>query len=89
MLSLRTRNQFNKDIRLARKRGKDLRKLQRIVDRLQQAQELDFRHRNHRLKGEWVDFWECHIEPDWLLVYQIQEQELVLVRTGSHSDLFG
>ena len=89
MLALRTRNQFDKDIKLARKRGKDLRKLQRIVDQLQQGQALDARYRNHRLKGEWADFWECHIEPDWLLIYYILGHELVLVRTGTHSDLFG
>lgn len=49
---------------------------------------LEVRYCNHRLTGNWSDYWECHIEPDWLLIYRITETDLILVRTGSHSDLF-
>ena len=60
-----------------------------VVDRLLAEQPLDPRNRAHRLSGEWSRSWECHIEPDWLLIWHVGENDLVLARTGTHSDLFG
>ena len=70
------------------KRGKDLRKLGAVVKKLQAGEELQKRHRPHPLSGSWANYMECHIEPDWLLIYQLNEDEVRLVRTGTHADLF-
>ena len=88
MLTLRVENPCAKDIKLVKKRGKDLNKLWSVVERLQKQQPLESRHRPHRLKGNWYQAWECHIEPDWLLIYTITDGCLYLVRTGTHADLF-
>jgi mRNA interferase YafQ len=89
MRSIKTTRHFERDIKRARKRGKDLDKLWRIVESLSQGEPLAARHRPHRLSGEWNRFWECHIEPDWLLIWDETETILILVRTGTHADLFG
>lgn len=83
-------NQFKKDLKLAQKRGKTIAKLNHIVTMLQNEKPLPEKNRNHRLSGAYSDHWECHIEPDWLLIYlkNIKVRELVLVRTGTHADLF-
>ena len=86
---LRTTNRFEKDLKRVKRRGKDLNKLWAVLEDLMAGGELHSRHRAHRLSGQWSDFWECHIEPDWLLIWDRQEHALVLVRTGTHSDLFG
>jgi len=88
-MRLLTTKRFERDLRLCKRRGKDLDKLWAIVDRLLAEQPLDSRHRVHRLSGEWSQAWECHIEPDWLLIWHADEDVLVLARTGTHSDLFG
>lgn len=88
-MQLRTTNRFEKDIKRVKKRGKDIDKLWKVVDRLLLKQHLDPRHRPHRLSSAWSRSWECHIEPDWLLVWDYEEDALVLVRTGTHNDLFG
>jgi mRNA interferase YafQ len=64
--------------------------LQKVVDDLAMGKKLDERHHDHALVGEWVTFRECHIQPDWLLIYKISGDALILTltRTGSHSDLF-
>ena len=81
--------QFKRDLRRAKRRGKDLDILWAVVERLVSRQPLDIRNRPHRLSGEWSRFWECHIEPDWLLIWDTREDDaLVLIRTGSHTDLF-
>lgn len=82
---LLTTSRFEKDL----KRAKDLNKLWAVLEVLKVDGELHPRHRPHRLSGQWSDFWECHIEPDWLLIWDRQEDAHVLVRTGTHSDLFG
>ena len=89
MRSIKTTRHFDRDIKRAGKRGKDLDKLWRIVESLSRGEPLAARHRPHRLSGEWNRFWECHIEPDWLLIWDETETSLILVRTGSHADLFG
>ena len=88
MLTLLIRKKFDKDLKRSEKRGKNLSKLKSIVDDLQSEKPLATKHRPHILSGDWADCWECHIEPDWLLIYQITDEELILIRTGSHSDLF-
>ena len=75
---------------LIAKRGYKLSLLEKVIDQLAQQNPLDERHHDHTLSGEYSGFRECHITPDWLLIYQIQENELILLlaRTGTHSDLF-
>lgn len=80
---------FARDVRLAKRRGKDLAKLWAIVRQLEAGENLDRRNYPHRLSGNWSGHWECHIEPDWLLIWTDVEGYLVLERTGTHSDLFG
>jgi mRNA interferase YafQ len=81
-------NQFKRDYKRAKKRGRDISKLLEMVTRLASGEKLEPRHKDHTLGGEYSDCRECHIEPDWLLIYRFSEEELVLIRTGSHSDLF-
>lgn len=71
-----------------KKRGKDLSKLVAIVQLLVNDEQLEEVHKAHPLKGEWVPSWDLHIEPDWILIYQLTEDEVCLVRTGTHADLF-
>lgn len=88
MLDLEFTNQFKKDLKLYKKRGKDVEKLNKVVDLILKEQPLPIKNRNHELKGDYKGHWECHIEPDWLLIYLKFKKSIVLVRTGTHSDLF-
>ena len=90
MLDIVASNQFKKDLKLAAKRGLNLSHLNEVVTALARREKLDDKYRDHNLTGDYRGFRECHIEPDWLLVYRISEEqlELFLFRTGSHSDLF-
>ncbi len=81
-------NQFSKDIKRMRKRGKDLEKLKVVVSILARNEPLDPKHRDHALAGSWKNARDCHIEPDWVLIYTADSQSLRLERTGTHSDLF-
>jgi mRNA interferase YafQ len=81
-------NQFKKDIKQAQKRGKDLAKLKTIIDLLLAKKPLPPKNRDHQLAGNWGGHRDCHIEPDWILIYQILDDEIRLERTGTHSDLF-
>jgi mRNA interferase YafQ len=80
--------QFRRDVKRAEKRGKDLRKLRRVLELLIAGEELPPSYKDHALKGEWKGYRDAHIEADWLLIYRIAGDELHLVRTGSHADLF-
>lgn len=82
---------FKKDYKRALRRGMNLALLEQVVALLAMGEPLPERHRDHALSGDWGDYRECHILPDWLLIYRIEGQMLVLTlaRTGSHSDLFG
>ncbi len=71
-----------------RKRGKDLSKLQAIVRKLANGESLEPKHRDHSLHGDWRNSRDCHIEPDWILIYTTDAESLLLERTGTHSDLF-
>ena len=90
MLDIVVSNQFKKDLKLAKKRGLKISKLQEAVNTLANQQTLNEKYRDHNLSGDYQGFRECHIEPDWLLVYRVDngELELFLFRTGTHSDLF-
>ncbi|TAN45484.1 MAG: type II toxin-antitoxin system YafQ family toxin [Rhodospirillales bacterium] len=88
-LRLRTTKQFERDLKTATKRGKNLDKLWAVVECLVNAEPLAARHRPHRLSGNWSPCWECHVEPDWLLIWYQTGEELVLAASGTHSDLFG
>jgi len=81
-------SQFKKELKRAKKRGKELGKLWEVVRRIAKDGDLEERHRDHPLSGNWAGWRDCHIEPDWLLIYRRGEDGLFLERTGSHSDLF-
>jgi mRNA interferase YafQ len=89
MRSIRRDTQFKRDVKRIIKRGKDTNKLKKIIHLLVKAERLPPENKDHQLKGTLKDCRECHIEPDWLLIYRIEGSELCLARTGSHSDLFG
>ncbi|MDD5675983.1 MAG: type II toxin-antitoxin system YafQ family toxin [Chitinivibrionales bacterium] len=80
--------QFEKDLKLAKRRGKNIEKFKILAQTLLAGKPLDAIHRDHRLIGNFVGRRDCHIEADWLLIYKIQEQFLTFERMGSHSDLF-
>jgi mRNA interferase YafQ len=88
-LELRSTTAFERDLRRVRKQGKDLDKLESIVNLLQHRKPLPARCRPHPLRGSWTNSWDCHIDPDWILVYRLTDEALILVRTGSHAALFG
>ena len=90
MLDLVTTTQFRRDLKHIRKRGYDLSKLDDVLKILMKEETLDEKHRDHALTGNFAGFRECHIEPDWLLIYAINQGKLILTasRTGTHSDLF-
>ena len=80
--------QFARDIKRVKKRGKNLVKLKDIVKKLAQGKTLPSKNKDHALVGSWKPSRDCHIEPDWLLIYTTDDDSLRLERTGSHSDLF-
>ena len=84
-------SQFKKDYKAAIKRNCDMKHLQNVIIRLANGEKLEEKYCDHPLSGQWKEHRECHIEPDWLLVYLIKKDVLVLslARTGTHSDLFG
>ena len=90
MLEIVLSNQFRKDLKLAAKRGYNLKLLNDIVDKLANGEALPEKNRDHSLTGRYTSFRECHIQPDWLLVYRVEAAALILFlsRTGTHSDLF-
>jgi len=88
MKSVSQTNQFAKDIKRMIRRGKDPARMQTVVRKLANGEVLDRRHRDHSLVGEWDSFRDCHIEPDWVLIYFSDAEKLILQRTGTHSDLF-
>lgn len=81
---------FKKDIKLAKKQGRNTDKLLRIIEQLANGEPLEAKYRDHDLSGDYQGWRECHIEPDWLLVYKLLDDVLVLLlnRIGSHSELF-
>jgi len=88
MKQLSQTTQFAKDIKRMRKRGEELEKLKAVVATLVRDEPLDAKHRDHPLIGSWKGARDCHIEPDWVLIYTTDKHSLRLERTGTHSDLF-
>lgn len=88
MLAVRRSGIFKRDVRKAKKRGKDMTKLRTVLTLLIDGKPLPERYKDHALKGDWSGFRDAHIEPDWLLIYRIHGDELQLARTGTHADLF-
>ncbi len=87
---LKPTTKFKKDYKLAKKRGLDMRLLEYVIDELLLGHTLDAKYLDHPLHGDYEGFNECHIQPDWLLIYGKDEENLILtaVRTGTHTDLF-
>ena len=83
-------SKFKKDLKIILKRGYDASLLAQIVTELSLGNKLDEKYQDHPLKGNYIGCRECHITPDWLLIYKLQDDELILylTRTGTHSDLF-
>jgi mRNA interferase YafQ len=81
-------SRFDRDLKNSIKRKKDISKLEVVVKLLSKDGKLSSKYRPHPLIGEWLPSWECHIEPDWLLIYQVSKTHVYLFRIGSHSDLF-
>ena len=79
---------FKKDVKLAKKRGKDLSKLHHAMELLLEGKKLPHKYFDHWLSGDYSNSRECHIEPDWLLIYTPESKEIIFERTGTHSDLF-
>ena len=90
MLTIKYQNAFKKDYKLMKKRGYSIDKLEQIIALLANETPLPEANRDHDLKGNYVGCRECHVAPDWLLIYEVIENNLVLhlLRTGTHSDLF-
>jgi mRNA interferase YafQ len=80
--------QFAKDLKKMEKRGKPLEKIKHILITLINEERLNSKYRDHKLLGNYKGRRECHIEPDWLLIYKITDSEIIFERTGTHSDLF-
>ena len=81
-------NQFKKDYKRIKKQNKNLIKLQDVIEKLADGERLEQKYKDHQLSGIWKNHRDCHIEPDWILIYRTTSQELILERTGSHSELF-
>ncbi len=88
-LAVRQTAAFRRDVRRLDRQGVDLFKLEKIVELLVMRKSPEPRHRDHRLSGDWKGFRDCHVQPDWVLIYRVEGNELQLARTGSHSELFG
>ena len=80
--------QFKRDVKRIVQAGKNVEKLKEMIEKIAGGESLDEKHRDHFLMGTYKGMRECHIEPDWLLIYKRTKDELILIRTGSHSELF-
>jgi mRNA interferase YafQ len=88
MLELRVTSRFKKEVKKAERQQKAMTKLHAAIDTLQAEKTLPERNLDHALTGNYIGHRECHLEPDWLLIYKVENGQLILVRTGSHSELF-
>ncbi len=88
MLEVRATTRFKKEVKKAARQQKDMQKLAAAIELLQAEEPLPERNLDHALTGNYVGHRECHLSSDWLLIYKIEESALILVRTGSHSELF-
>jgi mRNA interferase YafQ len=81
-------NSFKKDIKTAKKRGLDTDLLSAVMTLIIEEQPLQDKHNNHKLVGNWKGRWDCHVAPDWLLLYRLEGEDVIFERTGRHTDLF-
>lgn len=81
--------QFKRDYKRMKRQGKDMEKIRSVMTRLANREPLDPKHRDHPLVGNYVGRRECHVEPDWLLIYKLEPGVIIFERTGTHADLFG
>ena len=88
MRKILQQSRFRTDLKRLKHRGKDLEELIAAVELLAEDGVLPAGYRPHGLSGEWKGVWECHIEPDWLLIYDVSDEEVLLIRTGTHAELF-
>ncbi len=88
MLKVTRTNRFKKDYKKALRQGKNIEKLDTVLMKLAGGEKLDVKYKDHSLKGLYKSRRECHIEPDWLLIYKLEEDRIIFERTGSHSELF-
>jgi len=88
-LTIRQSTIFRRDIKRLKKRGLDLQELKALIKLLVSQKILPKHYRDHALVGNWLGYRDCHIQPDWLLIYKITDNELLLARTGTHSEIFG
>jgi mRNA interferase YafQ len=88
MKTFRRTHQFRRDVKRMQRQGREVEKLRRVLEALVKGDPLAASYRDHVLVRQYKGTRECHIEPDWLLIYEWAEAEIVLIRTGSHSDLF-
>ena len=88
MLPIRPTSQFKKDLKRAVRQGRDIQKVEKALEILSIPSPLPDFYGDHKLKGSWRDFRECHLEPDWLLIYTINDFELRPTRLGNHNELF-
>ncbi|GHU86253.1 addiction module toxin, RelE/StbE family [Clostridia bacterium] len=88
MLKIVLRHQFKKDYKLMGKRGRDMGRIDRVMHKLVDQQQLPEKNQDHVLLGKYAGYRECHIAPDWLLIYKVAGNQIYFARTGSHSDLF-
>lgn len=87
MLKAQLGSKFKKDYKKAGKQGRDVELLKTVMARLQMQTKLDSKFRDHELIGNWKGCRECHLGPDWLLIYRIEEDTIVFIRTGSHTEI--
>ena len=90
MLEIVLSNRFKRDLKRVVRRGRDAALLENVVNALAEKRLLAESNRDHALTGDWMGYRECHIQPDWLLIYKVHESDLILLlmRTGTHADLF-
>jgi mRNA interferase YafQ len=88
MLAASFTTQFKRDLKRAKRRGKDTDKIKAVMSKLIDEVALEEKYRDHTLIGNYIGRRECHIEPDWLLIYKLQDDEIIFERTGTHADLF-
>ena len=88
MKAIRRTSKFKRDVKRPQRQGRDFEKLKGVLEALVKGEGLATRYRDHVMVGQYKGTRECHIGPDWFLIYELAETEIVLIRTGSHSDLF-
>ncbi len=88
MRTIKRTSRFKKDVKRIKKQGQNFTEFKKIIGKLANRQKLEPKYRDHKLVGGYKGTRECHIAPNWLLIYELAENEIVLIRTGTHADLF-